>query len=114
MPKLNRFKITVETGDTATEGPVLFNINNHELPFEDASGGTGKGEIFKGGFEINSFAHTLNLVGPKEGLWNIKKITVDYECESAEPYSVNFGEVTLDGQTEVNIWQDPPIAAFDV
>jgi hypothetical protein len=114
MPKLNRFNIRIETGDRGTPGPVLFNINNHVLPFENAEGGTAPGEVFSGGFEINSFAHTLALVGPKEGAWQIRAMTVDFVCESAPPYSVRFGAVTLDETTEVNLWQDPPIPAFDV
>ncbi len=114
MPRLNLFKIKVQTGDPGTPGPVLFNINNHVLPFEKAKGGTGSGELFEGEFEVNSFAHSLTLVGPQEGNWNIKKIQVDYDCENVDPYSVTFGEVTLDDSTEVNIWRDPPLPTFDV
>lgn len=114
MPKLNRFNIKIETGDSGTPGPVQFNINHHVLPFDNAEGGTGPGEVFTGGFEINSFAHTLALVGPSAGRWHIRRMTVDFDCESTPPYSVNFGEVTLDDSTEVNLWQDPPIPAFDV
>jgi len=114
MPKLSRFKIRIETGDTGTPGPVLFNINNHVLPFENAEGGTGPGESFTGEFEINSFAHTLALVGPQEGSWRISGMTVDFVCESTPPYSVRYGEVTLDETSEVNLWQEPPLPVFDV
>ena len=114
MPKLNRFKLTIETGDTGTPGPVLFNINHHVLPLENTAGGTAAGEVFSGGFEINSFAHTLALVGPKEGRWHIRGMKVEFDCESTPPYSVSYGEVTLDESTEVNLWQDPPKPTFDV
>jgi len=46
--------------------------------------------------------------------WQIKNITIDYQCESTPPYTVKFGEVLLDDATEVNIWQDPPLPTFDV
>ncbi len=114
MPRLNTFKVTVETGDTGTPGPVKFSINNHTLPFEDTQGGTAPGETFEGRFEVNSYAHSLTLVGPEEGRWDIRRITVDYDCDHTEPYTVNFGAVTLDDTNQVNIWQDPPLPAFEV
>ena len=114
MPRLNNFKLTIQTGDPGTLGPVLFSINNHQVPLEDVKGGANKGETLEGGFQVNSFAHSLTLVGPEEGSWNIKSIRVDYHCENTDPYFVTFGEVTLDDKTEVNIWQDPPLPTFDV
>ena len=64
MPKLNRFNIEIETGETGTDLPVHFTINNHKMPLEDTRGGVGPAENFSGGFEIGSFAHSLTLVGP--------------------------------------------------
>jgi hypothetical protein len=55
----------------------------------------------------------LALVGPKKGEWLLRKVTVDYECENAPPYSVEFGEVKLDETTELDIWKDPPLPTFD-
>ncbi len=114
MPRVNNFKVKIETGDTGTTDTAQFNFNNHKLPFDDPKGGTGAGETFEGGFEVNSFAHSLSLVGPEKGSWHIKGITVDYDCADTPPYTVRFGEVTLDETTEVDIWQDPPLPAFDV
>lgn len=114
MPRLNTFQVTIETGDSGTQGPVKFSINNHQLPLENTRGGVGPGETFQGGFEVNSFAHSLTLVGPQQGRWDIQSLKVDYACENTEPYSVRFGPVTLDETTEVNIWQDPPLPTFDV
>jgi len=114
MPKLQSFKVTVETGEEGTPEPVRFSINSHTLPLDHPQGGTGPGQVFQGGFEVNSFAHSLTLVGPDQGRWRIKKITVDYRCENTEPYSMTLGEVTLDETTEVNIWKDPPLPVYDV
>ncbi len=114
MPKLNRFKLEIQTGDTGTEGPVQFTINNHKLPLEETEGGVGPQETFSGGFEIRSFAHSLTLVGPEKGEWEIEKMKVDFECEHTDPYSVTFGPVKLDETTEVNIWRDPPQPVWDV
>ena len=114
MPKLNTFKVKIETGSTGIGEPVRFAINSHTLPFENTKGGTGAGEVFEGEYDINSFAHSLTLVGPDEGEWHIDKITVDLLCESTEPYSINYGAVVLTPTNQVNIWQDPPIPAFNV
>ena len=94
--------------------PVTFEFNSHELPFENASGGTGPQEVFEGDFAPNSFAHSVVLVGPNDGEWAIDGFTVDYEVVGDDPYSVSFGAVTLDSGTSVNIWQDPPLKTFDV
>ncbi len=114
MPKLNRFKVKIETGDSGMEGPVNFCINNHKVPLEDCVGSTAEGQSFEGGFEVNSFAHSLTLVGPEKGNWDIKKVTVDFEPDAIAPYSASFGQVMLDETTELNIWKDPPQPMFDV
>ncbi|MFQ5444766.1 MAG: helicase [Nitrospinales bacterium] len=114
MPKLNNFKVTIETGDRGTPGPVMFTINGHTVPFETVEGSTEPGQTFIGGFEINSFAHSLALSGPEKGEWNIRQMKVDYNCQDFEPYSVTYGAVTLDETTDVNIWKDPPLPTFDV
>ncbi|MCH8156866.1 MAG: helicase [Nitrospinae bacterium] len=113
MPKLNQFKIRIETGGQGTEGPIRFSINSHQLPLESVSGGTGAEEVFEGGYSVNSFAHSLSLVGPEKGEWSLRKVKVDYDCENTAPYSVEFGEVTLDESTELDIWKDPPLPTFD-
>ena len=114
MAKLNSFKVKIETGGQGTPGPVKFSINRHEVPFENVTGDTGAGTVFEGGFEVNSFAHSLTLVGPEKGEWHIKKISVDFDCEGTQPYSVTYGEVTLDETSQANLWQDPPQLVFDV
>ena len=114
MPKVNNFKVKIETGDIGRSGPIHFNFNNHKVPFDDVKGGTGPDEVFEGAFEVNSYAHSMNLVGPESGQWKVKSITIDYECESIPPYTVKFGEVLLDDTTEANILQDPPLPTFDV
>ena len=114
MPRVNTFKVKVQTGQQGMSEPVHFNFNNHQLKFEDVTGSAESGKFFEGKFEVNSFAHSLTLIGPQSGKWEIEKITVEYECENEKPYTVQFGTITLDEATEVNIWQDPPALVFDV
>ena len=114
MPKLNKFKIYIETGSNGIEEPARFCFNNHVLPLEDLSGGTKPGETLEGGYDINSVAHSMTLVGPEKGTWSVKKIKVDFEVENTPPYSVEYSAVELDETNELNIWKDPPLATFDV
>ena len=114
MPRVNTFKVKVQTGQQGMSEPVHFNFNNHKLPFDNATGSAEPGMLFEGSFDVNSFAHSLTLVGPESGKWEIEKISVEYDCENEKPYTVHFGKVNLDETTEVNIWQDLPVPAFDV
>jgi len=114
MPKLNKFKIYIETGNNGIEEPARFCFNSHVLPLEDLSGGTKPGETLEGGYDINSVAHSMTLVGPEKGTWSVKKIKVDFEVENTPPYSVEYSAVELDETNELNIWKDPPLATFDV
>ena len=114
MPRVLTFKVNVETGKEGPNEPINFCFNGHKMPFDKTIGSNESDSIFEGSFDVNSFAHSLTLVGPEKGKWEIEKIRVDYECEGEKPYTVNWGAVTLDETTEVNLWQDPPIPAFDV
>ena len=114
MPRLNQFKIKIETGEPGLKEPVHFSINGFKVPFECNSGGTGLGETFESVYEVNSHPHSLTLIGPEKGTWNIKRMSVEYDVDGSDPYSVTFGEITLDEITEANIWQDPPLPTFDV
>tara|TARA_B100000686_G_scaffold208213_1_gene215120 strand:+ start:565 stop:909 length:345 start_codon:yes stop_codon:yes gene_type:complete len=114
MPRLNYFRIKIETGDTGLNEPVHFAINGFKLPFDDFKGGTGPGETFESRYEVNSFPHSMTLLGPENGSWNIKKMLLDFDVDGLEPYSVTFGEMVLTEFNEANIWQDPPLPTFDV
>ena len=114
MPKLNKFRVRLETGDHGMEEPARFSFNSHILPLEDLSGGTKPGETLEGGYDVNSVAHSMALVGPEKGKWSLRKIVVDFEVENTPPYSVEFPAVELDETTELDIWKDPPLLTFDV
>ena len=113
-PLWAKFSIKIETGDQGITEPVKFSINGFPVPFENGVGGTGPGQVFEANYEVNSFPHSLALVGPDKGIWAIKKISMEYHCQDVEPYSGMFGEVTLDETVEVDIWKEPPLPSFNV
>ena len=114
MPRVLTFKVKIETGKQGPDEQVNFCFNGHKMPFDNVKGSNEPDSNFEGSFDVNSFAHSLTLVGPEKGTWEIEKIRVDFECEGEKPYTVNFGAVTLDETTQVNLWQDSPVPAFDV
>ena len=114
MPRLLSFGVKIKTGTQGTDEAVRCCINSHMMPLTNITGGTSVGEVFTGDFTVNSFVHSLTIVGPDEGEWSIDEIEVDSECAEQEPYSARFGAVTLDDSTEVNIWVDPKPSVFYV
>ena len=114
MPRVHSFKVRIETGAQGTAGLVQFNFNSHTMPFETITGSTESGAVFEGRFVVDSFCHSLTLVGPDSGTWDIDAMTVEFECDEMEPYSVHYGAVSLDEATEVNLWRPAPAPIFDV
>ena len=114
MPRLISFGVKITTGQQELKEPVRCCINGHTQTMTNTCGGTALGEVFTGDFTVNSFVHSLTIVGPDEGLWDIKTIEVDYECADSDPYKAQFGAVSLDEETEVNIWVDPKPSVFYV
>ncbi|MCH2391025.1 MAG: helicase, partial [Nitrospinales bacterium] len=76
MPKLNKFRIQIQTGSEGIEEPARFCFNSHVLPLEELSGGTKAGEILEGGYAVSSLDHSMTLVGPEKGTCSIQKIKV--------------------------------------
>lgn len=116
MPKLEQFTVEIKTGARRGPDKPLFNINGFPLEFEDVSGGTASGETLKATGSVFSFPHALAIIGPSEGNepWDIESVRATYQCASMEPYTVNMGAVTLDDESNLNIWHEPPPPTFDV
>ena len=114
MPKVNSFKVSIQTGNNGIAEPVLFNFNSHKMPFNNIEGSVESGQSFSGDFDVQSFCHSLTLVGPDSGTWDIESISVEFVCDGEQPYSVNYGAVILDETTEVNLWRGPPAKSFVV
>ncbi|MBI4556976.1 MAG: helicase [Candidatus Hydrogenedentes bacterium] len=114
MPRLNSFQLQIKTGQNGPAEPPRYSINGFVIEFEEMSGGIGPGETLEATGNPGSFPHSLSLCGPKEGAWDIEGITATYFPHGEPPYTVRFDAVTLDDQSDLNIWQDRPAQVFDV
>lgn len=116
MPKLDTFTLEIKTGERAGPDTPMFNINGFPLEFDEVEGSTEPGEVLKATGNPYSFPHALALMGPDEGAepWDIESIRATYHCANLEPYTVRLGSVTLDDESNLNIWYEPPPPTFDV
>jgi hypothetical protein len=114
MPKLNTFDVVVKTGATGRTTAPKWVINGFPVDFDESKGGTGPGETFEATGNPGSFPHTLLLQGPNEGNWDIESVKVTYFPNGEEPYTVRLGAVTLDHESDLNIWHERPQPVFDV
>lgn len=115
MPRLNDFTIKIETGEMGITEPVRFSFNSHEMNFENIEGEVTSLKTFKAESpSLNSYAHSMNLLGPVKGEWEIKGLIITYRVEDEEPYTISFGPLLLNSKNQVNIWQDKPLETFDV
>lgn len=114
MPRLERFELKIKTGAKGHGGPLKYSINGFPLDFEEVRGGTAPGELAEVAGEPQSFPHTLQLIGPESGEWEIECIEATYHCQAEPPYSVQFGKVLLDDASDLNIWHPRPPKVIDV
>ncbi len=116
MPRLDTFTLEIKTGKRPGPEKAGFDINGFPLDFDDVEGGTGSGETLNVMGSPKSCPHSLVLVGPNGGRkpWDIESVTATYHYGGMEPYTVHLGAVTLDDESDLDIWQEPPLPTFDV
>jgi len=116
MPKLETFTLEIKTGTNPGPEKPHFSINGFPLQFEEVEGTTEPGGTMNLMGETHSFPHSLALAGPENDApdWDIESVSIKYFCAGAEPYTINLGKVTLDDNSDLNIWHEAPPVMFDV
>jgi hypothetical protein len=114
MPRLESFKLKIKTGERGFAGTPAYTINGFPQDFDSVEGGTGPGETAVLVGSPQSFPHLLLLSGPQEGAWDIDGIQAEYQCAGEDPYTVRLGGVSLDDQSDLNIWHPRPQKLLDV
>ncbi len=113
MPILQSVTLRIRTGARGIDRVPLYAINSHEIPFDEIKGGCQSGETLDVSGSPRSFPHSLVLLGPDEGAWDIEEIDVTLHTDG-EPYTVRLGAITLDGETKLNLWYECPPVLLDV
>lgn len=114
MPRLETLELQIKTGAQGGGTTPQYSINGFTLEFDEVEGGVGPGETLTAKAAPQSYPHSLLLIGPEEGQWEIEGITATYYCAGDEPYVVRFGSVTLDDRSDLNIWHERPPRTIDV
>lgn len=114
MPRLESFTLKLTTGEQGLPTPPKYAINGFPLDFDEIKGGFAPGETAELMGSPQSFPHSLVLIGPEEGEWDIQGLTATYHCAGSQPYSVRLGAITLQDDTDLNIWHQRPAKVLDV
>jgi len=114
MPRLETFSVRIKTGEAGPRTIPRYSINGFNIDFDELSGACGPGEVLEATAHPQSFPHSLILIGPEEGEWDIEGMTITYECDGSEPYTVKLGAVHLDDASDLNIWHERPPKVIDV
>ena len=89
-------RIQLTTGAAGHAGPVSIRFNGIDRPLNRISGGTAAGESYEGEFFIGSAASECFLLGPSEGCWEVKEMTVAFDHGDAQVSRHIFGPFGLD------------------
>ena len=114
MPRLETFELQRHTGGQGLRETPQYSINGFTLAFDEIDGSNDAGQTLRAKAAPQSYPHSLVLVGPEEGAWEIEGITATYHCAGEEPYVLRFGPVMLDDHSDLNIWHERPPRTIDV
>jgi hypothetical protein len=114
MPRLDTFTLKIRTGSQGMPGAPKYSINGFPLEFDALQGTTAPEEVLEVTGHPQSFPHSLLLLGPEEGAWEIQQLEATYHCANETPYTVRLGAVTLDSRSDLNVWYPRPPKVIDV
>ena len=115
MPRLESFTIKIKTGENGRGDSPKFAFNTIPCEFEDVTGSCEAGEVMEGFFAPRSFVHSFTLTGPDSGTWDIEEVEITFLIAGEfEPYTIKFGPAKLDGESDLNLWQERPAEVWDV
>ena len=94
--RIELLRLRLTSGATGHPGPVSIRVNGIDHPLNRISGGTGPGESYEGEFFIGSAIAECFLLGPTEGRWDLKEMTVAFDHGEAQVSQHHFGPLELD------------------
>lgn len=111
MKMIQTVRLRIETGDPGTESRVRIRFNGHELDLSPVSGSTDAGATFEGACDVFSVGHSVFLLGPTDGTWQIRSVVARFEGD--EETTNEFGETSLAAGEQLDLLT-PPTPTFEV
>ncbi len=111
--KLAQMVLHLKTGERGRSDVPDLEFNGHLLPLRDVEGSCGSGESLQGMIRPGSVAHTVRLVGPETGTWDIESLRIDYEGDTGS-WTVEFEPFDLDDSSSADIFRLPPLPTWEV
>jgi len=105
MNKVDTVHLVIRSGAVGTSSAVRMRFNGHVVELTRINGGTGPGETFEGQFHVRSVAHSVSLLGPDLGRWEIEGIVARYE--GVEQLTRELGPLALEPGGEADLWNAP-------
>lgn len=113
MPRIEQLRVAITTGAVGHHEPVRVEFNGHVLPAIEAVGGAAAGASFDGRFSPRSMSHSIRLLGPSAGAWEVQECRVTLDT-GVEPYTVTFEPFVLQAGEAASLWAERPAIPFDV
>jgi len=107
-------ELKILTGQRAPSKPPTYEINGFEIAFDEMAGSLVPGGTLELKGSPQSFPHSLALLGPNEGYWDIERIDATYYSGTDDHYTIRLGAVTLDGESKLNLKYDRQPELLDV
>ena len=111
--KLAQMTLSLTTGARGRVGIPVVEFNGHRLPLGQVEGACGANERLNATIRPASVAHTVRLLGPDDGFWDIEALRIDYVGD-AGTWSVEFDAFVLDADSSADIFRLPPLPVWDV
>ena len=111
--KILRLELELKTGERGRSDLPQLEFNGHSIALSGVKGGCASAETLVGFIRPGSVAHTIRLVGPETGAWDIESMRVDYEGETGS-WTVEFAPFSLDDESSADIFELPPLPTWDV
>ena len=111
--KILRLSLELKTGENGRTDLPQIEFNGHLISLSGVEGNCQSGATLTGFIRPGSVAHTIRLVGPEQGAWDISSMRIDYEGETGS-WTVDFVSFALDDETSADIFELPPLPTWDV
>lgn len=98
-------QLTLDAGTPSpgTPVPVRIRINQFVVPLNRLKGDLEPGHTYEGSLDINSVVHSLELMGPPSGRWEIDSMTATFRMDNGS-HVHEMVSISLDANQPTNIW----------